>query len=167
MKSIPKSKIFLKTKQLKNLYLKEKIISEFKKNGVDLNSIILEEETSRNQLLNDYNRIDIALDPFPYSGGVTSLEAIWMGVPVLTKKGSRFVSHTTESINRNLGMYDWIAEDRNEYLKKAVQFSKNLKHLKTINKNLRQVALKSSLFNSSLFANQLSDAFWKMWKNFV
>jgi len=167
LKSIPKSKIFLKTKQLKNLYLKDKIISEFKKNDIDLNSIILEEASSRRQLLNSYNNIDIALDPFPYSGGVTSLEAIWMGVPVLTKKGSRFVSHTTESINYNSGMKDWVAVDENEYLKKAIQFSNDLDHLKSIKKNLRQKALGSPLFNSSLFANQLSDAFWKMWKNFI
>ena len=64
-------------------------------------------------------------------------------------------------------MGDWVAEDKNEYLKKAIQFSKNLEHLKSIKKNLRQKALESPLFNSSLFANQLNDAFWKMWKNFI
>ena len=136
------------------------------RNGVDLNSIILEEGSPRNQLLDSYNRVDIALDPFPYSGGVTSLEAIWMGVPVLTKKGFRFVSHTTESINHNSGMSDWVANDENDYVDKAIKFSGNLELLSEINKNLRQTAIKSPLFDSTLFANQLNKAFWEMWNNF-
>ena len=167
LKSIPKSRIFLKTKQLNDSYLKKKIIDEFKENGVNLNSIILEGSSPRNELLNSYNKIDIALDPFPYSGGVTTLEAIWMGVPVLTKKGFRFVSHTTESINHNSGMSDWVASDENEYVKKAIKFSKDLELLTNINKNLRQKALKSPLFNSTVFAKQLNNAFWEMWNNFI
>ena len=167
LKSIPKSKIFLKTKQLNNSYLKEKIISKFKENGINLNSIILEGSSSRSKLLNSYNKVDIALDPFPYSGGVTSLEAIWMGVPVLTKKGFKFVSRTTESIIHNLGMPDWVANDENEYVKKAIKFSTNLELLTEINKSLRQVALESPLFNSTLFAKQLNNAFWEMWNNFI
>jgi predicted O-linked N-acetylglucosamine transferase (SPINDLY family) len=167
LKSIPKSKIFLKTKQLNNSYLKEKIISKFKENGINLNSIILEEGTSRSKLLNSYNKVDIALDPFPYSGGVTSLEAIWMGVPVLTKKGFKFASRTTESIIHNSGMSDWVANDENEYVKKAIKFSTNLELLTGINKSLRQVALESPLFNSTLFAKQLNNAFWEMWNNFI
>ena len=167
LKSIPKSRIFLKTKQLNDSYLKKKIIDEFKENGVNLNSIILEGNSPRNELLNSYNKIDIALDPFPYSGGVTSLEAIWMGVPVLTKKGFRFVSHTTESINHNSGMSDWVVSDENEYVKKAIKFSKDLELLTNINKNLRQKALKSPLFNSAVFAKQLNKALWEMWNNFI
>ena len=167
LKSIPNSKIFLKTKQLNNSYLKEKIISKFKENGINLNSIILEEGTSRSKLLNSYNKVDIALDPFPYSGGVTSLEAIWMGVPVLTKKGFKFASRTTESIIHNSGMSDWVANDENEYVKKAIKFSTNLELLTGINKSLRQVALESPLFNSTLFAKQLNNAFWEMWNNFI
>jgi len=165
--AIPKSKIFLKTKELNNLYLKEKIISKFKENGINLNSIILEGGSPRSELLNSYNKVDISLDTFPYSGGVTSLEAIWMGVPVLTKKGFRFISHTTESINHNLGMSDWIANDENEYVKKAIKFSTDLELLTEINKNLRRAALKSPLFNSTLFAKQLNNAFWEMWNNFI
>ena len=132
-----------------------------------LNSIILEGSSPRSKLFNSYNRVDIALDPFPYSGGVTSLEVIWMGVPVLTKKGFRFVSHTTECINHNSGMSDWVANDENEYVKKAIKFSANLELLTKINKSLRQVALESPLFNSALFAKQLNNAFWEMWNNYI
>ena len=167
LKEIPKSKIFLKTKELNDSYLKERIINNFQKNDINLDSLILEGSSPRKELLDTYNKIDIALDPFPYSGNATSFEAIWMGVPVLTKKGSAFISHTTESINHNCGMSDWIADNENDYVKKAITFSTNLERLSEINKNLRQIALKSPLFNSSLFAKQLNSALWKMWKNFI
>ena len=118
-------------------------------------------------MLASYNKVDIALDPFPYSGGTTSFEATWMSTPVLTKKGTTFVSRTTGSINHNCGMSDWIASDENEYVKKAIKFSTDLELLTEINKNLRGTALKSPLFNSTLFAKQLNNAFWEMWNNFI
>ena len=167
LKSIPKSKIFLKTMELNDTYLKKKIINNFKKNNINSDSIILEGFSPRNELFASYNRVDIALDPFPYSGGVTSFEAIWMGTPVLTKRGFNFISHTTESINHNCGMSDWIANDENKYITKAIEFSANLKKLSEIKKNLRKIALESPLFNSSLFAEQLDNALWKMWTNFI
>ena len=167
LKSIPKSKIFLKTHQLDNSYFKAKTIKKFKENGIDESLIILEGSSSRSKLLSSYDKVDIALDPFPYSGGVTSIEAIWMGVPVITKKGFRFISHTTESINHSVGMSDWIANDDDEYIEKCIKFSNNLKSIIDIRKNLRHKALKSPLFNSSLFSKHLSNGFWKMWNNFI
>ena len=90
-----------------------------------------------------------------------------MGVPVLTKKGFKFVSHTTESINHNSGMSEWIANDKNNYINKAIMFSKSLKNLSEIRKNLRKKALASPSFNSNLFAEQFGNAVWKIWKNVI
>ena len=64
-------------------------------------------------------------------------------------------------------MSDWVVSDENEYVKKAIKFSKDLELLTNINKNLRQKALKSPLFNSTVFAKQLNNAFWEMWNNFI
>ena len=64
-------------------------------------------------------------------------------------------------------MSDWVANDENEYVKKAIKFSTNLELLTEINKSLRQAALESPLFNASLFAEQFKDAVWKMWKDFI
>lgn len=167
LKSIPGSKIFLKTPKLSDSYLRKKITDNFQNEGVDKSALILEGHSPRKEFLNSYNKVDIALDPFPYSGGTTSFEASWMGTPVLTKKGYKSVSRSTESINRNLNMYDWVANDEDEYLKKAIKFSNNLEQLAKIKSNLRQVALRSPVFNSSHFAIQLNNALWKMWRNFT
>ena len=90
-----------------------------------------------------------------------------MGVPVLTKKGFKFISRMTESINHNVNMSDWIANDENDYVKKAIEFSTNLERLSEIRKNLRKIALESPAFNASLFAEQLNTAVWKMWNYYI
>jgi len=167
LREIPKSKIFLKNKGFNNEFTKKIVISKFKKNGINPDSIILEGASPRHKLLDTYNKIDIVLDPFPYSGGTTSFESTWMGTPTLTKKGLQFISRCTESINRNLGMSDWIANDNNDYVLKAVKFSANLEKLSEIKMNLRKIALKSPLFDSTLFAEQFKEALWKMWNNFI
>jgi len=163
---IPKSKIFLKNKSLDSEFIKKLIIDKFKKNKINPDSVILEGGSSRRKLLDTYNKVDIVLDPFPYSGGTTSFESTWMSTPTLTKKGLQFISKSTESINHNLGMSDWIANDENDYVLKAIKFSENIKQLSEIKKSLRNKALKSSLFDATLFAEQFKDAMWKIWNNF-
>ena len=166
MGKIPKSKIFLKNKSLDSEFIKKLIIDKFKKNKINPDSVILEGGSSRRKLLDTYNKVDIVLDPFPYSGGTTSFESTWMSTPTLTKKGLQFISKSTESINHNLGMSDWIANDENDYVLKAIKFSENIKQLSEIKKSLRNKALKSSLFDATLFAEQFKDAMWKIWNNF-
>ena len=74
----------------------------------------------RKDLLLLYNDIDISLDTFPYSGGTTSFEASYMGVPLLTLKGNNFLENCGVSINHNINMENWIAENKEEYVKKPV-----------------------------------------------
>jgi len=168
LKSVPKSKFFLKSHVLDDPYFKKLIINNFEKNNVNTDSIIIEGRSNRNEYLNCYNKIDIALDPFPWSGGISTFESIWMGVPVLTKKGeNKFVSHQTESINHNSGMSNWIAKDENEYLAKAIKFSSNINELTKIRKNLRKKILKLPSFNAHLFAEEFNKELWKIWDNFV
>ena len=168
LKAVPKSKIFLKSHVLNDSCFKKLISNYFEKNNINIDSLILEGRSSRNEYLDCYNKIDIALDPFPWSGGISTFEAIWMGVPVLTKKGhNKFVSHQTESINHNSGMSDWIAKDENEYLAKAIKFASNVNELAKIRKNLRKKTLKLPSFNTVLFAEEFNKAIWKIWNNFI
>ena len=166
LKKIPKSKILFKSKVLNDPEIKKKLINNFKKNNINSNSIILEGNSPRKISLESYNKVDIALDPFPYSGAITTFEAIWMGVPVITKKGEKFVSRQTESINHNIGMSDWIAKDEKEYIDKAIMFSSNIEKLSKIRTGLRKKALDSPTFNSSLFADNFNNLLWKLWENF-
>ncbi|MFZ4587336.1 MAG: glycosyltransferase, partial [Candidatus Methylopumilus universalis] len=91
-------------------------------------------------------------DTFPYNGGSTSFECAFMGVPMLTLKGDRFLSRCGESINSNLEMHEWTANDQEEYFQKAVKFSENIDNLNLIRKNLHSRAINSPLFDSKKFA---------------
>ena len=155
-------KLFLKTNEFDNEGFREKIKDSFLQNGVDDNQLILEGSSDRSILLKKYNMIDLALDPFPYNGGTTSLECSWMCVPILTKKGDRFLSKCGESINKSLGLNEFIANDNEEYISKAINYSKNLKGLQKVKEYLIQNRSKFKIFNSQDFADELGNSFKKM-----
>jgi predicted O-linked N-acetylglucosamine transferase (SPINDLY family) len=106
--------------------------------------------------------VDIALDTFPYPGVTTSVEACWMGVPVLTLKGNSFLSSTATSIANNAGLVDWIASDIDDYLNKAVQYASDLNRLAQLRSILREQVVNSALFDSTRFAKNFGDALWGM-----
>jgi predicted O-linked N-acetylglucosamine transferase (SPINDLY family) len=138
----------------------------FQNNGVKNEQLSFHDSFDRIELLKMYNSVDIALDPFPYSGGTTSLESYWMCVPVLTKKGNYFISKSTESINRNIGLDNWIANDEDDYLSKAISFSKDLNFLQNTKNYLINNRNKFVIFDSEHLAEELSLAFKSMLKNY-
>ena len=134
--------------------MEKRIIKKFDNNKVNKNQLIIEGKSSRAEYINCYNKIDIMLDAFPISGSTTSFEASYMGVPILTKiNENSFWFRTGESINNNLNMGDWIAKDENDYVQKAIKFSENKSYLINLKTELRNLALKSSLFDSKKYSN--------------
>jgi len=111
-----------------------------------------------------YQRVDIALDPFPYNGTTTTVEGLWMGVPIITRRGNRFISHVGESIAHNAGLSDWIASDDDDYVAKAVEHTRDLNQLATLRAKLRQQVLVSPLFDAPRFARHLEEALYRMWR---
>jgi predicted O-linked N-acetylglucosamine transferase (SPINDLY family) len=164
---VPNSVLFLKNFQISNSVYKRRIIEEFKKNKINEDRLFLEANAKRENFLLNYNNIDIALDTFPYSGGTTSFETAWMGVPLLTLAGEAFISRCGVSINKNLKQDSWIAKNTEEYINIAVKFSKDLKELDLTRSYLRENSRKSVLFNSNIFAEDFSNALRQVWYNFV
>jgi len=105
----------------------------------------------------------MALDPFPYPGGTTTAEGLWMGVPIVTKRGDRLLSHQGESLLHNAGLSHWIAQDDDDYLSKAVAFASELGSLSSLRATLRQQMLVSPLCDAARFARHFEDALWAMW----
>tara|TARA_Y100000590_G_scaffold446553_1_gene580447 strand:- start:1890 stop:3845 length:1956 start_codon:yes stop_codon:yes gene_type:complete len=163
---VSNSKLILKNKDFDNSEIYNNTLSRFKKNSIDKDRLILlGESKSRKELLSIYNKIDIALDPFPFQGNTSTCESVWMGVPVLTLKGDRYLFHFGESINSNLGMDHWIAKTKEEYISKAVNYSKDLNELSKIRMNLRKIALKSPVFDSKRLVEHFNKMLWEIWNN--
>ncbi len=138
--------------------VKKNIVEKFLSRNVDKNKILfLDHQKNRHDHLELYNKIDLALDTFPFPGVTTSCEAVLMAVPVLTMKGYNFNSRCGESININLKMEDFIAENKNDYVSKAISWQHNFKTLEKIKKNLREKALSSPVFDTESFAKNFTN----------
>ena len=160
------AKLFLKNSNFQEPYITKKILKAFNKNSISEEKIIIEgHEPDKKIFLESYNKIDIALDPFPYSGCSTSFECAFMGVPILTMKGNNFLSRCGFSINANLGMNEWTAKDNIDYYEKACKFSQNIKNLNLIRKNLHTKAINSSLFDSKNFSKDFAKIMISLVKN--
>jgi len=163
--SIPNSKLLIKSANLDHQQIIESTFERFNKCKIEKKRLILQGKLpTRKEVLEVYNKIDIALDPFPFQGNTTTCEAVWMGVPVITLKGNRYIFHFGESINANLNMHDWIAEDSKEYVSKAIKFSSDINQLSKIRMNLRKIALQSPVFDAQRFSDHFSKMLWNMWK---
>ena len=163
LKRVPHSRLFLKTRQFSDPKVVEDVLAAYAKHDILRDRLVLEGASNREEYLLAYNRVDIALDPFPFPGGTTSIEGIWMGVPVLTVKGDRFISHQGEAIASNIGLSEWISEDVNDYVDKAVRIAEDIQSLVTLRGDLRSRLLSSPLCHSKRFARYFEDAMWGMW----
>lgn len=163
MAAVPDSKLFLKAKQLGEAAARQSTVKRFADRGIDSGRLILEGFDTRANYLAAYHRVDMALDPFPYPGGTTSVEGLWMGVPVLTMAGKSFLARQGVGIAMNAGLADWVAADTADYFEKAVSYAGNLEKLSRLRQQLRPQVLVSPLFDARSFAANLESALRDMW----
>jgi protein O-GlcNAc transferase len=162
--AVPASRLLLKTKELTDSSAQELTRARFAAHGIDPARLTLEGYTPRLENFAAYRRVDIALDPFPYPGGTTTVEALWMGVPVLSRRGDRFLSHAGESLLSNAGLPDWIADNDVDYIAKAQAFAADPAQLAALRAGLRARLLASPLCDAPRFAAHLAAAFTGMWQ---
>ena len=167
LNEIKNSKLIIKAQSKDSEIAQYKILEKFQFNKVDKKRIIFEgHKKDKKDHLKNYNLVDLSLDTFPYPGVTTSFESIWMGVPVLTKKGNNFVSRCGASIMENAGLTEFIANDEEDYFNKAISFANDIEKLDTIRKNLREKTKNSPLFDAETFGNDFSKLVKEMWANY-
>jgi protein O-GlcNAc transferase len=133
--------------------------------GVDPHRLQFVPLRQLNQYLLQYNQIDIALDPFPYPGGTTTCDALWMGVPVVSMTGKTAVSRAGLSILSNVGLPELVAGTTEQYLSIATELAADLPRLAQLRATLRDRMKASALMDARRFARDVEDAFEKMWLN--
>jgi predicted O-linked N-acetylglucosamine transferase (SPINDLY family) len=167
LQSVAGAKLFVKAEHLDDPQEQQALAARFAAHGIDARRLILEGRAPRAEYLAAYRRVDLMLSPFPYPGGTTTAEALWMGVPVLRRRGDRFLSHITESLLHAAGLPEWIADDDDAYVAQAVARVGKPAELAVLRTTLRARLLASPLCDALRFARHFEDALHGMWAQHV
>ena len=168
LKAVPGSTLLLKHK---NLYADEGTryyhAGEFKRHGIDEDRLIFESgNNARSDHLAIYQRMDIALDPFPFNGATTTFESLWMGVPIITLQGNSMVSRWGGSMLSRAGLPYLVSSNEEQYVECAKKLSSDLPALAKLRAMLREQVEKSPLCNAKARARQIERAYrytWRKW----
>jgi predicted O-linked N-acetylglucosamine transferase (SPINDLY family) len=117
------------------------------------------------EYMRTYGRIDIALDPFPWGGGITTCEALWMGVPVVSLVGRTAVGRGGASILANIGVPELVAQTPEQYVQIAAALARDLPRLAELRRTLRARMQASPLMDAPRFARNVEAAYRQMWRN--
>jgi len=161
---VPGSRMLLQSKAFACDAASARLIDLFARNGVDASRLLLRGGVNHRDLLALYGTIDVALDPFPYSGGITTCEALWMGAPVIALLGTRANARHSVSHLLNAGLPDWIAGDAGDYVARSVALASDISALAAIRAALRDRVAASRLCDAPRFTRQLEDLYRSMFR---
>jgi protein O-GlcNAc transferase len=138
LEAVPNSRLVLKAPSFGDAGAVRAFSQRLQALGVDLGRVEFRGPVGLDAMMAEYADIDIALDPLPYNGGTTSLQALWMGVPVLTLQGKHFVSRMGASFMRAAGLPEWVAQDEAQYVALAQRMAADRPALLALKRGLRQ-----------------------------
>jgi predicted O-linked N-acetylglucosamine transferase (SPINDLY family) len=151
MSGVPNSRLRLQIRYLELPGVRDGLISRMVRAGISSDRVDLHAGVPVADFLVAHNDVDIILDTFPYPGGTTTAEALWMGVPTVTLRGNTMLARQGASMLHNVGLPDWIAISMEDYVVRAIRFASDTTALAHLRTRLRQQALASPLFDSSRF----------------
>ncbi len=132
--------------------------------GVDPRRVRFVSKVPASEYLRLYGQVDVALDPFPYGGGTTTCDALWMGVPVVSLRGDTAVGRAGVSLLSNTGLSDLVAQTRGEYVRIAAALAGDRPRLTHLRATLRQRMEQSPLMDAPRFARDIEAAYRQMWR---
>jgi protein O-GlcNAc transferase len=160
---LPDARLMLEIFGLEETTFRAEVEARLAKCGLPLDRLLLVPRSPANQFVL-YNQIDIALDPFPSNGGTTSMDTLWMGVPLVTLAGDRFSSRMGVTILTNAGLSELIAADEAQYVEIAAALASDDGRLRSLRHNLRERVMQSPLMDQAAFARDMEAAYRGMWK---
>jgi protein O-GlcNAc transferase len=164
MQVLPNSRLRWQCKQLGDVKVIKEIKVRMSQCGIDTRRVSFHGKVSREEYLAAHAEVDFILDSFPFTGGTTTCEALWMGVPTLTLAGETMIARQGASLLTAAGLADWVAETKQAFVQKAYDLCSDLPRLAAFRAALRKKVSTSSLFNGALFAKSLEIALWEMWE---
>ncbi len=165
LRRVGKARLVLKYDWLERNGVARRIAGYFARQGIGDDLLELRGGSERQELLRQYADVDLALDPLPYNGGLTTCEALWMGVPVVTCPGATFAGRHSLSHLSNAGLTETIARDLDEYVELAVSLARDVRRLAAIRARLRTQMAASPLCDGPRFAANLMSVLRQAWQN--
>jgi predicted O-linked N-acetylglucosamine transferase (SPINDLY family) len=163
LRKVPGSRMILKDPKLEDQAVRREVGVLFKDAGIELDRIEFRGLVpTRYDHLRCYDDIDIALDTFPYHGTTTTCEALWMGVPVVTRAGDTHVSRVGVSLLRSVGLSGFISHTDDEYVNTTVMLACDEERRLYLRKGLRLMMARSPLMDYAGVARELEEAFMAM-----
>lgn len=162
---VPKSKLVIKSKICSIESGREVVKERLAAVGFDLDRVEMRPYSP--DYLEQYRDIDIALDTFPYNGGLTTCEALFMGVPVITLRGRTHTSRFGVSVLENAGLPELIAKNEAEYVNKAAKIAMKPEVLAEYHRNLRDYMQQSALMDGEGYIQDLEEEYRRIWKEIM
>lgn len=166
MHELPDSRLMLKGRPYTSESFCERLYATLETAGIARERLIIEGPGSNYEMLDAYNRADIALDPWPYSGGLTTCESFIMGVPVVTLPGPTFAGRHSATHLVNAGMPELVVNSWEDYRARVIELASDLESLGTIRQHLRDVLLQSPVCDGPRFAKHFTDAMRAIWQRY-
>jgi predicted O-linked N-acetylglucosamine transferase (SPINDLY family) len=143
---------------------REKALHRFTSQGIEPERVEFLGGRPWNKYIQLYEQIDIALDPFPYGGGITTCDGLWMGVPIVTLSGRTAVGRGGRSLLNNVGLPELVASDVAEYQRIAINLAADVDRLGEIRAGLRERMNRSPLMDAAAFARDFQAVYRQLWQ---
>lgn len=161
LRAVPNSRLLMRYHLLDDPLVKERLNKMFRALGI---ADRVDMRSGGGAFLDSYNSVDIALDTFPYNGTTTTCEALWMGVPVVTIRGDRFVARVGASLLTNVGLPNLVGEDPQQYIDCAVSLAQEPERLAQMRRNMRSSLVNTILYDPRTFTKQLEEKYTEMFR---
>jgi predicted O-linked N-acetylglucosamine transferase (SPINDLY family) len=155
---VPTARLRVQCQGLDTPKVREDFLVRLKQVGIEAHRVSLHGTMMPRPYMQSHNEVDIILDTFPYTGGTTTCNAMWMGVPTVTLAGNSMLSRQGVSMLMCAGLPDWIAQTHDEYVEIAVKQANDIANLRKLRAELRQQVFESPLMDAPLFAQSLEMA---------
>ena len=164
MQALPQARLLCRARQLEEAVQRSALRDRMAAAGIDLDRVRLEVPLPREAYLGGYREVDLVLDAFPFSGGTTTAEGLWMGVPVVTLKGHNWIGRQGASLLSALGRPEWIAKTEDEYVAKVVELCQAPVELARIRAGLRADMAASPLCDAARYAEEFGAGLRERWR---
>jgi len=162
--ALPDAKLRMQCAQLSEPAQVAQMTERLRCHGIDPRRVTLYGLMPREAYLAAHAEVDLILDTYPYPGGTTTCEALWMGVPTLTLAGESLLARQGASLLTAAGLDEWVVTSEEEYLAKAIALAGDLSGLANMRATLRAKVSGSPLFDARRFARNFEVALWNIWK---